>query len=122
MKTDIEFTGKRRAEQPGLRKELSILPGPVYYSSSLGEYKIFAITAEGCPSQKENTASLWALKDDSLEKILEFNKDIWHPTYFMFGTIHFNYHNKTKNSDLFCYFNSLENIDNSTIKLSLKDI
>lgn len=120
--TDSEYITNRLfkvEKSTGIRKELSTLPGPVYYSSSLGNYKIFAVTAEGCPSQNKNSASLWTLKDDKLEKIYEVNKDIWDLKYFMFGTIHFNYSYKEKSSELFCYFNSLEKVDNTSIKLSI---
>lgn len=77
------------------RKSLGEVSGTVFYSKKIGTDLFFATTAENAPSQLENVAALWRVdENDNLQKVISFNKDGWHPTLFMFGTIHFPYQNK----------------------------
>ncbi|MCY7347868.1 MAG: hypothetical protein LH614_16850 [Pyrinomonadaceae bacterium] len=80
------------------RKSLGEVSGTVFYSKRLGKDLFFATTAENAPSQIENVAALWHVdENDQLENLIQFPKDRWHPTLFMFGTIHFPYHNNLEN-------------------------
>jgi hypothetical protein len=80
------------------RKSLGEVSGTVFYSKKIGADLFFATTAENAPSQIENVAALWHVDEsDNLQKLVSFNKDRWHPTLFMFGTIHFPYQNLLKN-------------------------
>ena len=76
------------------RKSLGEVSGTVFYSKKIGADLFFATTAENAPSQIENVAALWSVdSQDRLQKLVSFNKDGWHATLFMFGTIHFPYQN-----------------------------
>ena len=71
------------------RRCLSEVDGPVYYSSPLGPHLLFSVTAEGCPGQPLNQASLWMVTENlDVSRIVSYRKDAW-PRPFMFGTIHF---------------------------------
>jgi len=77
------------------RKSLGEVSGTVFYSKQIGAYLFFTTTAENAPSQTENVAALWHVDaDDNLHNLISFKKDRWHPSLFMFGTIHFPYVNK----------------------------
>lgn len=72
------------------RTDLGEVSGTVFYSQKVGDDLFFATTAENAPSQTENVAALWHVSaDKKCEKLISFPKDGWHPTLFMFGTIHF---------------------------------
>jgi hypothetical protein len=77
------------------RTSIGEVDGPVYYSKQIGtDDMFFTTTAENAPSQTENVAAIWnASADGKCEEIVKFKKDLWHPTLFMFGTIHFPYGN-----------------------------
>jgi hypothetical protein len=92
---DAEFSSNhiyRIDRATGERKSLGEVTGTVFYSKPVGEDLFFATTAENAPSQKENVAALWNVSaDGELREIRKFQKDRWHGTLFMFGTIHFPY-------------------------------
>ena len=80
------------------RKSLGEVNGTVFYSKQIGTDLFFTTTAENAPSQLENVAALWHVDaEDNLRQLISFKKDRWHPTLFMFGTIHFPYANKLEN-------------------------
>ena len=77
------------------RTDVGEVSGTVFYSKQVGEDLFFTTTAENAPSQKENVAALWHVdQNDKCTEIAKFKKDLWHPTLFQFGTIHFPYMNK----------------------------
>jgi len=77
------------------RKSLGEVSGTVFYSKRIGEDLFFTTTAENAPSQTENVAALWHVDaPGNLKNLISFKKDRWHPSLFMFGTIHFPYVNK----------------------------
>lgn len=79
----------------GARKSLGEVGGTVFYSKRVGDNLFFTTTAENAPSQTENAAALWLLDArDNLQKVCSFKKDRFHPSLFMFGTIHFPYANR----------------------------
>jgi len=72
------------------KQSLGEVNGTVFYSKQIGDELFFATTAEDAPAQTENVAALWHVSPEgSLNKICHFEKDRWHKTLFMFGTIHF---------------------------------
>lgn len=76
------------------RKSLGEVGGTVFYSKKIGADLFFTTTAENAPSQTENAAALWRIDaEDNLTQVVSFKKDRWHPSLFMFGTIHFPYAN-----------------------------
>ncbi len=80
------------------RKSLGEVSGTVFYSKQIGADLFFTTTAENAPSQTENVATLWHVdENEKLENLKTFKKDKWHPTLFMFGTIHFPYFNNLEN-------------------------
>lgn len=80
--------------ETGERKSLGEVSGTVFYSKCIGADLFFTTTAENAPSQTENVAALWHVDaEDRLENLIQFPKDRWHPSVFMFGTIHFPYRN-----------------------------
>ena len=90
---DAEFQANklyRLDRKTGERKILGEVSGTVFYSKRIGEDLFFATTAENAPSQTENVAAIWNVSSDgTLTEVAKFQKDRWHPTLFMFGTIHF---------------------------------
>jgi len=77
------------------RKSLGEVDGTVFYSKQIGGELFFTTTAENAPSQKENTAAIWNVSPNGeCSEIARFKKDFWHPTLFMFGTIHFPFANR----------------------------
>jgi hypothetical protein len=88
-----------RVERENLeRKSLGEVSGTVFYSKKIGEDLFFTTTAENAPSQKENVAALWNVDENgNLRELISFKKDRWHPSLFMFGTIHFPYVNNLDN-------------------------
>jgi len=80
------------------RKSLGEVSGTVFYSKQIDGNLFFTTTAENAPSQIENVAALWHVgEDDKLANLISFKKDRWHPSLFMFGTIHFPYRNELEN-------------------------
>ena len=117
--TDAEFRANNiyEVDRESLeRKNLGEVGGTVFYSKQLGEDLFFATTAENAPSQKENVAALWHVDaDGNLEEIVKFEKDRWHGTLFMFGTIHFPSTNKLENELYFSLVGVKE--DNQTFRI-----
>ena len=71
------------------RTRLGEVDGPVYYSVEIGDYLFFGVTAEGCPSQQENRASLWVVdREDKVTRVASWAKDPY-PGILMPGTLHF---------------------------------
>ena len=99
--TDAEFRANniyKLDRKTSVRESLGEVGGTVFYSKQMGEDLFFTTTAENAPSQKENVAALWqASADGNCREIIKFKKDFWHPTLFMFGTIHFPFVNKLEN-------------------------
>jgi hypothetical protein len=80
------------------RKQLGEVNGTVFYAKKLGDDLFFTTTAENAPSQRENVAAIWHVnKNGVCEQLISFEKDGWHGTLFMFGTIHFPSINKLEN-------------------------
>jgi hypothetical protein len=102
---DAEFTTNfiyRMNRLTGERKQLGEVNGTVFYAKKLGDDLFFTTTAENAPSQTENTAAIWRVDKNGLcEKITAFEKDGWHGTLFMFGTIHFPATNNPGNETYF---------------------
>lgn len=118
--TDAEFRSNqiyRLDRETGERKSLGEVTGTVFYSKQLGDDIFFATTAENAPSQSENVAALWRVSPEmELAEVTKFQKDRWHGTLFMFGTIHFPYANKLDDE---LYFSVVGvNEDNRTFKLT----
>ena len=99
--TDAEYRANHiyKVNRENLEREnLGEVGGTVFYSKKLGDDLFFTTTAENAPSQKENVASVWHTDSaGNCEEIVKFKKDFWHPTIFMFGTIHFPCANKLEN-------------------------
>jgi hypothetical protein len=71
------------------RRKLLDIDGPIYYAKTMANQVYLSLTAEGCPSQKVNQATLWAIDpDDNTEAIATFKKDL-PPNQLMPGTINF---------------------------------
>ena len=88
---DAEFTQNKvfridRATRQ--RSEIGAVDGPVYYSSKWRENLFFAVTAELCPSQDGQSATLWTVHDGALSRVVSFDKDWW-PVKLLPGTLHF---------------------------------
>jgi hypothetical protein len=117
--TDAEFRENNiyRVKRDGFEREnLGGVSGTVFYSKRLGDDLFFATTAENAPSQKENVAALWHIGENTkCEKLISFAKDRWHPTLFMFGTIHFPGVNELEN-ELYFHLVGVEN-DNQTFRV-----
>lgn len=89
---DAEFQQNyvyRIHRETGRREAVTSIDGPCFFSEVLGSYKLFQVTAEGCPSQTRYSAKLYACSDSQSELVLEVPKDRWHSVYFMYGIIHF---------------------------------
>ena len=98
-------------------KIISEIDGPVYYSTKIKDQIIFAVTAEGCPSQKENKAVLWKLDTkNKVSCVKSFNKDIF-PIQLMPGTIHFA--NGIIDDHIYAYGIGLRNLNHTSIKIKL---
>lgn len=98
------------------RKSLGEVNGTVFYSKQIGSNLFFTTTAENAPSQVENVAALWLVDENgSCQRLISFEKDRWHPTYFQFGTIHFPYQNNLDNELYFHLVGVSE--DNQTFRL-----
>jgi hypothetical protein len=98
---DAEFTSNfiyRVNRQTLERTQLGEVNGTVFYAKKLGDDLFFTTTAENAPSQRENVAAIWHVnKNGVCEQLTSFEKDGWHGTLFMFGTIHFPSINKLEN-------------------------
>ena len=98
------------------RKSLGEVNGTVFYSKQIAGNLFFTTTAENAPSQLENVAALWHVdENDNLKNLISFKKDRWHPTLFMFGTIHFPYANELEN-ELYFQLVGVEE-DNQTFRI-----
>lgn len=89
--TDAEFETNRvfRIDRAtGRRFELGMVDGPVYYSTRWRRGLFFAVTAELCPSQTGRSATLWAVRDGELSRVVSVEKDRW-PVKLLPGTLHF---------------------------------
>jgi len=117
--TDAEFRTNHifRVNRKSLeRQNLGKVGGTVFYSKQIGDDLFFTTTAENAPSQDENVASLWHVDPDgNCQEVIKFKKDLWHPTLFMFGTIHFPFANKQKDMIYFSLVGVEE--DNQTFRL-----
>ncbi len=118
--TDAEFRDNQifrvNRETPA-REQLAKVDGTVFYSKAIGDDLFFTTTAENAPSQKENVAALWHLdQEGKCTKLASFAKDIWHPTLFMFGTIHFPFQ-CASSDELFFSLVSVKG-DNRTFRIS----
>jgi hypothetical protein len=100
--TDAEFRANQifKLDRQTLDREtLGEVSGTVFYSKQVGDDLFFTTTAENAPSQKENVAALWNVAPDGgCVELAKFQKDGWHGTLFMFGTIHFPYENKVEDT------------------------
>lgn len=103
--TDAEFRTNqiyRIDRKTSDRRPLGNVSGTVFYSKRVGETLFFATTAENAPSQTENVAAIWTInQQDEVEEVAKLRKDRWHPTLFMFGTIHFPYESRFDDEILF---------------------
>jgi len=71
------------------RTRLNKVDGPVYYSFFHRNSHWFVTTAEKCPSQQVNRASLYKLSEnEEVTRIFSLDKDFL-PNSFMFGSLHF---------------------------------
>jgi hypothetical protein len=96
-------------------KVVSEVDGPIYYSCKIKNQIIFAVTAEGCPSQKVNKAVLWKLnKNNTASQIKSYDKDIF-PIQLMPGIIHFA--NGEAGDYIFGYGIGLKKLNHKTIKI-----
>lgn len=119
--TDAEFRMNHlyKVNRLSLKREiLGEVGGTVFYSKRMGDDLYFTTTAENAPSQKENVASVWNVDaEGNCEEVVKFKKDIWHPTLFMFGTIHFPFANKLDGEIYFSLVGVKE--DNQTFRIRL---
>lgn len=98
------------------RQSLGEVSGTVFYSKSIGADLFFTTTAENAPSQTENVAALWHVDaNGNLRQLASFEKDRWHPSLFMFGTIHFPYANRLETELYFQLVGVRE--DNQTFRI-----
>lgn len=97
------------------RTQVAKVDGPVYYSKAIGQHLFFGVTAEGCPSQKQNAAALWYVgPTGSAEEIGRFPKDRFN-NYFMPGTLHFPLGPSRENKiDFYCL--GLKGIDDKSMR------
>ena len=96
-------------------KVVSEVDGPIYYSCKIKNQIIFAVTAEGCPSQKVNKTVLWKLnKNNTATQIKSYDKDIF-PIQLMPGIIHFA--NGEAGDYIFGYGIGLKKLNHKTIKI-----
>jgi hypothetical protein len=118
---DAEFRANhiyKVARQEARRTSLCEVGGTVFYSKQLGTDLFFTTTAENAPSQKEMVAALWHIdEEETCRQLSSFKKDRWHPTLFMFGTIHFPCVNKLTN-ELYFQLVGVEG-DNQTFRIRL---
>ena len=98
------------------RKSLGEVNGTVFYSKSIGADLFFTTTAENAPNQTENVAALWHVDEaGKLQNLVSFKKDRWHPSLFMFGTIHFPYQSRLETELYFQLVGVRE--DNQTFRI-----
>jgi len=75
---DAEFVSNkiyRIDKKTSKRKSLGKISGPVYYSTLFINNPIFVVTAELCPSQKDNNVNILIVLDDKIIQIQSFEKD-----------------------------------------------
>ena len=116
--TDAEFNQNyifKMSRKTFKIKSIAEIDGPVYYSTKINNKIIFSVTAEGCPSQKENKAVLWKLnKNDTISKLKYYDKDIY-PIQFMPGTIHLS--NTITDDYVYGYGIGLKGLNHKSIKI-----
>lgn len=101
----------------GERDDLGEVDGPVYYSHSIGSDLFFAVTAELCPSQIGNSATIWHVDTNgNLSKVVSYAKDAFDRRFFMHGTIHFSRGPGIPGEMLF-HAVGLKNADNRSFRL-----
>jgi hypothetical protein len=122
--TDAEFAPNalyRLDRGTGRRDKLRDLDGPVYFSHAHGEDRLFAVTAELCPSQVGRSASLWVLDGrENVDRVLSVEKDRWSPTYFLRGMIQFP-EGPGRAEGVFFHTVALAGVDSRTFLLSRVD-
>ncbi|MFQ5685029.1 MAG: hypothetical protein ACE5GV_00060 [Candidatus Scalindua sp.] len=100
------------------RTQLSKVDGPVYYSKKIDGRLFFGVTAEGCPSQSENVASLWCVSHDGqVERVIGYGKDFLPNRVFMPGTIHFTL-GPERDNKLLLYCLGLKGVDGKTLQIT----
>ncbi len=99
----------------GKRTSLGDVNGTVFYSKQAGSELFFATTAENAPSQTENVAAIYRVDEDGISEVAKFQKDLWPPSLFLFGLIHFPNSN-TPADELFFHLVGLKG-DNRTFRL-----
>ncbi len=98
------------------RTRLTEVDGPVYYSAAVGGQLFFGVTAEGCPSQRENRARLFRLDAaDAASEVFSYPKD-WLPNSLMPGTLHFP-QGPVDAGTLYCYCLGLAAMDGRTVAI-----
>ena len=102
------------------RLDLGQVDGPIYYSTKCESNLFFGVTAEKCPSQLSQAATLWCIEDGhSLFKIKSYEKDFYNYRYFMNGTIHFP---QGRHSDEILFNGvGLKGADNRTFRVYRRD-
>lgn len=118
--TDAEFQQNHVFKIDRKSRTRSLLfdvDGPVYYSTQTKSHIFFGVTAENCPSQKENRAYLWSLNEsDEAQLVANYRKDLF-PNFLMPGTIHFALGHETESLYFSCV--GLSQTDNKTFEISL---
>lgn len=107
------------------RKKLGELSGPVYYSVLYKKNPLFFITAELCPSQKDEFFKIIQFENGKLKTKCKILKDLNYQKYltrifvktFMPGNMHLSFHNDKNIEELFLYGIALKNADNKIFKL-----
>ncbi len=108
----------RLDKRSGVREQLGAVDGPVYYSTTLGGDALFGVTAEGCPSQAINAASLWRVGGSGeCMKLVSIRKD-WLPKQFMPGTLHFSLGPGSLGHETYVYCHGLSRRDGHVLKVS----
>ncbi|HVO22156.1 MAG TPA: hypothetical protein VMW56_00860 [Candidatus Margulisiibacteriota bacterium] len=98
----------------GARTCLGPVDGPVYYAIRRGNAHFFGTTAEGCPSQAINAASIWCVTGEAKPvRLVTYRKDVW-PNAFMYGTLHFAL-GPQESPGVLCSLHGLANQDERTI-------
>jgi hypothetical protein len=116
--TDAEFQPNHLYwldTRTGDRTPITEVDGPVYYTARRGDAHFFGTTAEGCPSQAVNAASIWSVdRMGEPTRLATWRKDLW-PKVFMHGTLHFALGPPDTDSPLLCYLHGLAGKDECTI-------
>jgi hypothetical protein len=119
--TDAEFAANRiyRIDRRTYERRTMVpeVGGPVWYSRAVGRDLFFGVTAERCPSQREDAAELWRLNGDGeAERLAKFAKDHLPGTYFMPGALHFS-NGPYSSAELYFHGVSLVGAENRTFRV-----